>query len=715
MSVREGQEEIIIGGDFNFDCKKRNICKPVKRFGNLMSESSLTQVIKENTRITEYSRTQIDLIFTSRPELYVSGVLHVGFSDHSAVFAVRKLHRMKPPPPRSIETRNYKRYDKDAFVQDLNNVPWPLISRSSCDDVDSSWDTFKILFNDVANSHAPTMKVRLRSREIPWVTPDIRQLMIERNIIHKKAIKTNKELSWSEFKRLRNLVTLKLRKAKQRYYSNHLKENEGNQKETWKSLKDLLGNSKKSDSVTTNLTSEEKRVKSSNFNHFFVNVARNLTSAYASAGQCFRRWLRPTNHSEKFTIRDITVAETRKALKELKPRKATGLDGIPSRLLKDAANVLAGPLTEIFNMTVGQGKIPKEGKKAKVIPVHKSGPRDDPENHRPISILPVVSKVLERLIHGQLSAYLKRMNFLCENQSGFRRNHSTATAVTHFTDNILTNIDKGLITGTVFIDFSKAFDTVEHDILLNKLEHYGVCSQSLRWFKDYLHERKQTVPIDTERSDELAIVTGVPQGSILGPLLFIIYINDMPNCIENCSVNLYADDTVIYYSGVSIEDIESYVKRDLKSLSQWLEDNKLVLNALKTKSMLFTSNRHKHKDTNLSLCHQDKSIEAVTSYKYLGVVFNKHISWKNHAEYVCNKVAGRIGVFSRIRRFITIEAAQTVYTSIIQPIFDYCSIAWSSLLQQDKDRMQRLQNRAARIIICETPAKSSSEVLKQLN
>ena len=420
MSVREGQEEIIIGGDFNFDWKKRNICKPVKRFGNLMSESSLTQVIKENTRITEYSRTQIDLIFTSRPELYVSGVLHVGFSDHSAVFAVRKLHRMKPPPPRSIETRNYKRYDKDAFVQDLNNVPWPLVSRSSCDDVDSSWDTFKILFNDVANSHAPTMKVRLRSREIPWVTPDIRQLMVERNVIHKKAIKTNKELYWSEFKRLRNLVTLKLRKAKQRYYSNHLKENEGNQKETWKSLKDLLGNSKKSDSVTTNLISEEKRVKSSNFNHFFVNVARNLTSAYASAGQCFRRWLRPTNHSEKFTIRDITVAETRKALKELKPRKATGLDGI--RLLKDAANVLAGPLTEIFNMTVGQGKIPKEWKKAKVIPVHKSGPRDDPGNHRPISILPVVSKVLERLIHGQLSAYLKRMNFLCENQSGFRRN-----------------------------------------------------------------------------------------------------------------------------------------------------------------------------------------------------------------------------------------------------------------------------------------------------
>ena len=141
----------------------------------------------------------------------------------------------------------------------------------------------------------------------------------------------------------------------------------------------------------------------------------------------------------------------------------------------------------------------------------------------------------------------------------------------------------------------------------------------------------------------------------------------------------------------------------------------MVLNALKTKSMLFTSNRLKHKDTNLSLCHQDKSIEAVTSYKYLGVVFDKHISWKNHAEYVCNKVAGRIGVFSRIRRFITIEAAQTVYTSIIQPIFDYCSIAWSSLLQQDKDRMQRLQNRAARIIICETPAKSSSEVLKQLN
>ena len=202
------------------------------------------------------------------------------------------------------------------------------------------------------------------------------------------------------------------------------------------------------------------------------------------------------------------------------------------------------PLTVLFNLSVQQCKIPGEWKKAKVTPLYKSGAKSDPKNFRPISVLPVVSKVYERLIHNQLASYFDENNLSCRFQSGFRKKHSTETAVTYFADQILMGMDKGLVTGAVLIDLAKAFDTIDHNVLIHKLKH-GVSDDSLLWFKDYFCARKQFVAVDSHRSEEPDIACGVPQGSILGPLLFIIYINDLSSCMRNCSVSMYADDTAI--------------------------------------------------------------------------------------------------------------------------------------------------------------------------
>ena len=191
--------------------------------------------------------------------------------------------------------------------------------------------------------------------------------------------------------------------------------------------------------------------------------------------------------------------------------------------------------------------IPTEWKKVKVTPLHKSGTKDDPRNYRPIFVLAVVSKVIERLIHKQLARYFDEHNLLCKSQSGFRRMHSTETAVTYFADEILMNMDKGLVTGSVFIDLAKAFDTVDHDILLSKLEYYGVRDESLPWF-NYFLERKQFMCIGSQISEELAVTSGKPHQSILGPLLFIVYINELPHCVKHCSVNMYADDTAVFWA-----------------------------------------------------------------------------------------------------------------------------------------------------------------------
>jgi hypothetical protein len=236
------------------------------------------------------------------------------------------------------------------------------------------------------------------------------------------------------------------------------------------------------------------------------------------------------------------------------------------------------------------GTFPEELKLAKVIPIYKEGDNAECGNYRPISVMPALAKILEKLICDQLSLYINRNNITCEQQSGFRPRHSTETALLHCTNKWLLNMDKGLINGVLFLDFKKAFDTVDHCILLRKLEQYGIKGTAQKLFKSYLNNRKQVCVLNV-KSEQKAIQCGVPQWSNLGPLLFSIYVNDLPNCFEHTQTSMFADDTNLTCSGVSTAEIEYKLNSDLRNLSKWLEANKLTLNTKKTKSMLIASKR----------------------------------------------------------------------------------------------------------------------------
>ena len=222
-------------------------------------------------------------------------------------------------------------------------------------------------------------------------------------------------------------------------------------------------------------------------------------------------------------------------------------------------------------------------------------------NYRPITVLPILSKILERLVHTQIYSYLSENKILSQSQFGFRPKLSTSTALAFFTDSILDNADNGLITASVFLDLSKAFDTVDHNILLRKLKLIGLDSKSLNWFESYLSNRLQKTSISNTLSSPLPVSVGVPQGSILGPLLFIIYVNEMPNIVKHCKIILYADDTLLYYSSNSAKDIEQRINEDLLSISKWLDENLLTLNCAKSKFLLFGSNRRLKAFTNVSI------------------------------------------------------------------------------------------------------------------
>ena len=391
------------------------------------------------------------------------------------------------------------------------------------------------------------------------------------------------------------------------------------------------------------------------------------------------------------------------------------MDNISARLLKCGAQSISHSITKLFNLSIRSGKFPGIWKCSKVSALFKSGDRTNATNYRPISILPTLSKILERVLHSQLHEYLNSTNLLSNNQFGFRSKRSTATALSSFADEVLLNMEKGHICGAVFLDLTKAFDTVDHGILMSKLSSVGVSPSALEWFKSYLSNRKQRTSCENELSDALPVTFGVPQGNILGPLLFLVYINDLPAVIEHSEVSLYADDTVLYCFSKEPRQLESKLNEDLYNVALWLKANKLTLNLSKTKSMLIGSNRKLANVSSLSLSIFDCDLDSVKKFKYLGIILASDFTWSDHVEYVISKVNQRLGLLRRIKHLLPFTARLLFYNSLVLPVFDYGDLVWGDknnvTLMND---LQVLQNKAAKIILDRPLYSSATDALVTL-
>lgn len=289
-----------------------------------------------------------------------------------------------------------------------------------------------------------------------------------------------------------------------------------------------------------------------------------------------------------------------KYLNALSVDKATGLDGIPSRFVRDSASIIVCSLTHIINLSIIQGVVPDDLKSARVVPLFKKNDKTEVGNYRPVSILSIISKVVEKVVYDQIETYLDEKKLLYKFQSGFRGRFSTDTCLIHLTDFIKFEMDKGHLIGMVLLDLQKAFDTVDHDILLMKMEALGFSQDVIRWFRSYLSDRRQLVDLSGTLSSSAAISCGVSQGSILGPLLFLIYVNDMSGAV-NHKLLLYADDSAILVADKRVSTIEILLQKELEVVSEWLVDNKLSLHLGKTESILFGSKIRLKSQSNLQI------------------------------------------------------------------------------------------------------------------
>ena len=454
-------------------------------------------------------------------------------------------------------------------------------------------------------------------------------------------------------------------------------------KKTWDVIKEVIGSNKSTSHtlpkrlVVNNVEVFEKKRIAEHFNKYFVNVGPNLADIIPKSARKFESFL--SGNYPILKEAPLTDEELKIAFETLKSNKSPGFDEISSDVIKFVVDALIEPIRYIFNLSLNKGIFPDKFKVAQVTPIFKSGEKGLISNYRPISVLSCFSKILERIMYNRLYSFLVENNILYDKQFGFQKEHSTEHAILQLTNQILQSFNQDEFTIGVFIDLSKAFDTVDHNILLKKLSFYGVRNANLNWFRSYLSNRKQYISIDQGNTDMLTITCGVPQGSILGPLLFLIFVNDLTQATSLDPI-MFADDTNLFHSNKNIDTLFEIVNKELKNINTWFQANKLSLNSKKTKYVLFHKPRKKRIiPLNLPILKiNDTEIKREHSLKFLGVIVDENLNWKNHIELLENKISKNIGVLFKASKLLNIRCLKNVYFALIHSYINYANIAWAS-------------------------------------
>ena len=498
------------------------------------------------------------------------------------------------------------------------------------------------------------------------------------------------------------------------YYLQKLDSVKDNLTKTWKILNSITTRNKQKETVDeifcNNTIVRDPNQIANKFNHFFANIGPDLAKKISPVPETFNQFLSARNPKSIF-FKPTDDPEIRQILLSLKNSYSVGYDNLSVNIIKTCSDELARPLSMIFNKSMVEGIVPDDLKIAKIIPVYKSEDKKIISNYRPISILSAFSKILERLVYNRLLDFINKNNILSKNQYGFRKNISTSMALLDLVDKISTSIENNKFTIGIFIDLAKAFDTVNHNILLNKLYHYGVRGIPFDWFKSYLANRHQYVYLNEVRSIKLPIICGVPQGSILGPLLFLLYINDLSTVTKLLTFIMFADDTNIFISGKDLNNITSITNTELKNISTWFSANLLSLNIKKTNYILFGNKKH----PDISLSINNENIARVYQTKFLGVIIESHLKWNAHITSISNKISKTIGILNKAKHILATNHLKMLYRSLIEPYLNYCCIVWASPVKNSSlETLFKLQKRSVRTICFATYRAHSRPLFNKL-
>ena len=497
------------------------------------------------------------------------------------------------------------------------------------------------------------------------MTQGLEDQMKDRDYFYKKAKRTGNNDDWNIAKYLRNKVKRDVRSAKADYIKNKLNTHADDAAKFWRTIKSVFPIKQLKRTSQIKLVDDQKKQipdsKIPDFiNKFFINIGNPLGTHRGTPGL---KQPAPAELDTNLELDPIMSKKVDTLIKQINTSKSSGMKDLKTSLIKDALLGLTEQMTHIINTSIETSTFPKLLKEATVVPIPKAGDPREVNNYRPISLLPIPGKLIEKVIHMQIDQFLEDQGTLADTQYGFRKNRSTTHAISELTDDINNNLNNGKKTAAIFIDFKKAFDCVQHDILINKLRDIGFNESALSWTADYLQERKQRVKVNGSLSDFETVKQGVPQGSILGPLLYIIYANDIQATVKKCKITLYADDTVIYSSSKSAKKALAKVQKDVDNLIEWCDRNAIFINPKKTKYMIFSNRRvHPEKYNNWAgIKIGGEDILLTTSYTYLGVTLDDQLKYDLHIKKTINQISAKVLQLKKIRQFITTKAALLIY------------------------------------------------------
>ena len=702
------QSNLILAGDFNINLlqiKERNLFN--NYFEMLLTHGFVPQITLP-TRFGENSCTLIDNIFTNFPiSKSKSGIIFNNISDHLPCFFTYHIGFSKVNLQSSKYT--YKRFYNDASIHNLYTEISCLNIMNHLDfsingDPNNNYTILESLLTTALDKVIPLKKIKYnkhKTKKSSWITYGIIKSIKFRDNLY-KSLKTtlpNTEtfrVKKENLKIYNKLLKKVIKDAKIHYYRTHFEQCKNDSKKTWKVIKNVLHKSK-SDNLPDSFIIDDQTVQdrtqlAEKFNQYFSQIGSKMASKINPVNKTFKEYLKPFE-SNKFTFCEITEDMTLKLISQLNNKHSYGYDNFSTNLLKKLAPLLSAPLTLIINQSLHNGIFPEKLKIGKIIPIFKKGSKNLIENYRPISLLPSISKIFERVIFDQLSNHFSSNKYFYDRQYGFRKSHSTEYATLEFINKIISYMDSGNTPIAMYLDLSKAFDTIDHNILLHKLNYYGIENNNLSLFKSYLQNRQQYVELQNQYSSQyIPINIGIPQGSILGPLLFIIYINDFHLSTNFFDFILYADDTCLINS--FRHNKSSIINKELQNVYQWLSANKLSINTIKTKFMIF-HNYQKNISNSIPLIKvNNQIIERVKNFNLLGININEHLQWKYHSDTICKKISRSIGILHRLKNFFPLSILKTLYNSLILPHINYGLTIWGYNL----NRIFILQKKAIRLI-----------------
>ena len=439
---------------------------------------------------------------------------------------------------------------------------------------------------------------------------------------------------------------------------------------------------------------QDPEIIANGFNNYFVNVGPDLAKKIPDCNKKATDYLQNRLAGSMY-FSPATDEEVLDIISGLKNTNSLGHDNIPNKVVKYCKSELAHIICHIVNQSMADGVFPELLKTAKIVPVFKSENDKLVNNYRPISILTTFSKIFEKAVFARLGDYMEKYKILHENQFGFRKGLSTCTALLQLVDELANSIDHGQTTVGVFVDLAKAFDTVDHRILLQKLEHYGIRGVVLKWFNSYISNRKQCVLVNSTISKLSNIKCGVPQGSILGPILFILYINDLTHVSHKLKNIMFADDTNLFLTGKSINEVENEMNSELAKVNIWFQANLLSLNVKKTSYMIFGNSKNKTANIYIDNILLNRQYDT----KFLGVILSANLKWNKHIDVVVSKASKNIGIIAKVRHLLPQKLTRNLYFTLVHPYVNYCNLIWASPVKSVQlERILKVQKKYCRLI-----------------